>query len=201
MSFKVKNIYPYEIDDFSLSLYFGYSSEDKPEEELIDSSFIAELEMLEFKKDDFKYNSKNDTFLLKESSEAIKLFKRFSSHKKINSQTTFFTRIKGFELEGTYLQAVEYKQQRDYIEKLDLGLFSAKINENLNEVLRQAIVRNAITLTSENYLVFKPTREEAKQFYYVLKASLIFNKVEEVFWYTWQHKETRIHLRREHARE
>ncbi|MDN8806953.1 hypothetical protein Q0N68_14205, partial [Staphylococcus aureus] len=78
-------------------------------------------------------------------------------------------------------QAVEYKRQRDYIERLDLGLFFAKINENLNEVLRQAIVRNAIALTSENYLVFKPTGEEAKQFYYVLKASLIFNRVKEVF--------------------
>ena len=179
MSFKVKNIYPYEIDDFTLSFYFGYSSEDKPEEELIDSSFlVVEFEILEFKKDDFKYNRKSDTFLLKESSEVIKLFKRFSSHKKTNSQTTFFTRIKGFELETSYLQAVEYKRQRDYIERLDLGLFSAKINENLNEVLRQAIVRNAITLTSENYLVFKPTREEAKQFYYVLKASLIFSIVE-----------------------
>jgi hypothetical protein len=181
MSFKVKNIYPYEIEDFTLSFYLGYSSKDKPEEELIDSSFVAEFEMLEFKKDDFKYNSKNDTFLLKESSEAIKLFKRFSSHKETNSQTTFFTRIKGFELENSYLQAVEYKRQRDYIERLDLGLFSAKINENLNEVLRQAIVRNAITLTSENYLVLKLTREEAKQFYFVLKASLIFNRVEEVF--------------------
>lgn len=181
MPFKVKNIYPYEIEDFTLSFYLGYSSEDKPEEELIDSSFVAEFEMLEFKKDDFKYNSKNDTFLLKESSEAIKLFKRFSAHKKTNSQTTFFTRIKGFELEGSYLQSVEYKRQRDYIERLDLGLFSAKINENLNEVLRQAIVRNAITLASENYLVLKLAREEAKQFYYVLKASLIFNRVEEVF--------------------
>lgn len=181
MSFKVKNIYPYEIDDFTLSLYFGYSSEDKPEEELIDSFFVIELEMLKFKKDDFKYNSKNDTFLLKESSEAIKLFKRFSSHKKTNSQTTFFTKIKGFELKNYYLQAVDYKRQRDYIKRLDLGLFSAKINENINGVLRQAIVRNAITLTSENYLVLKPTREEAKQFYYVLKASLIFNRVEEVF--------------------
>lgn len=185
MSFKVKNIYPYEINDFALLFYFGYSSEDEPEEELIDSFFVIEFEVLEFKKDDFKYNSKNNTFLLKESSEAIKLFKRFSSHKKTNSQTTFFTRIKGFELENSYLQAVEYKRQRDYIERLDLGLFSAKINENLNEVLRQAIVRNAITLTSENYLVLKPTREEAKQFYYVLKASLIFNRVEEVFWYAW----------------
>lgn len=181
MSFKVQNIYPYEIDEFALSFYLGYSSKDKPEEELINGLFVIELEMLEFKKDDFKYNSKNDTFLLKESGEAIKLFKRFSSYKETNSQTTFFTRIKGFELEGTYLQAVEYKQQKDYIEKLDLGLFSAKINENLNEVLRQAIVRNAITLTSENYLVLRPTREEAKKFYYVLKASLIFNRVEEVF--------------------
>ena len=79
------------------------------------------------------------------------------------------------------MQSVEYKRQRDYIERLDLGLFSAKINENLNEVLRQAIVRNAITLTSENYLVLKLTREEAKQFYYALKASLIFSRVEEVF--------------------
>ncbi|AZU97751.1 hypothetical protein PGDDIFCJ_00122 [Thermus phage YS40_Isch] len=181
MSFKVKNIYPYEIDDFALLFYFGYSSEDKPEEELIDSSFVAEFEMLEFKKDDFKYNSKNDTFLLKESSEAIKLFKRFSSHKKRNSQTTFFTKIKGIELKNTNSQVVIYKRQRDYIERLDLGLFSVKINESLNEVLRQAIVRNAIALISENYLVLKPTREEEKQFYYALKASLIFNRAEEVF--------------------
>ena len=130
MSFKVKNIYPYEIEDFALSFYLNYSSEDKPEEELIDSSFVAEFEMFEFEKDDFKQKR---YFLLKESSEAIKLFKRFSSHKKTNSQTTFFTRIKGFELENSYLQAVEYKRQRDYIERLDLGLFSAKINENLSD--------------------------------------------------------------------
>ena len=194
MSFEVQNIYPYEIDDFSMLFYLVYPSEDNlDEEEIINSFFISEIEMLEFDKDDFIYNTKKDTFSLRKNKEVLRLFRRFSANKELQTKNTFFTRIKGVEIKSNDVQTVEYKKQKEYIERLDLNLFAEKISESLNEVIKQAIAYNAISLLSENYLLIKSSRKESKRFYSVLKTTLFFNKTKELFWNAWQQNTTNLY--------
>ncbi|BAK53803.1 hypothetical protein TMA_115 [Thermus phage TMA] len=183
MSFELINTYPYEIDNFSLCFYIHYTNKDKSEEEVIESFFTLAAEEERFNRNDFNYNETKNTVSLMRTYDAIKLFKRFLANKARNPQgkTTFFALVEGIEDENNDIRSVEYKQQKDYIEYLNLSLFASKINENLNEATKQAIVRNARLIFVYNYLIIKSSVEESKHFYYILKAALVLKKTKDVF--------------------